>query len=284
VFCRLLVAAQAILLISGCAGLSGSPPTTFPSQAALSNNVIALTDNDIDAFHRATDKEEARNRFIEKRIAAIDTNFENFVRQVYGEDVISRVGVEWVAIGTATAGALIRDSTTQAVLAAITAALIGGKAAYDKNALFDRTVPALMAQMRASRLTVRAQILRNMQQEVQDYGLLQAQTDVAAYYNAGTIPGAIASVLESSGEQSRNALEEIRNLTRVTYGPDEVTEVLQRFWTPDGTNPDPQNQRRMEGWLEDKRIDAFLAFFLQGSEYAFARKEMAQDLGLIPRE
>jgi hypothetical protein len=57
-FLNLVVPAHAILFLSGCAGLSGSPPMTFPSEAVIANSVIALTDNDIDTFYRASARRE----------------------------------------------------------------------------------------------------------------------------------------------------------------------------------------------------------------------------------
>lgn len=276
------------MVLSGCASISGHPSTEFPEEEDLNKNIIALTNQELDTYFSTSSnpktQRDQRDLFMVKRMAAIDANFNNYIKQIYGEDVISTVGIEWIAIGTATAAALISNSTTQAILAGITGALIGSKAAFDKKALFDRTIIALLSQMTANRWIVRARILDGLKKPVNQYSLMQAHTDLQAYYRAGTIPGAINGILESSTNQAATAIEAIRNLSVVTYGPDEVSKVLRRFWKPDGINVDPENEKRIQAWLDKKRIITFITIFITGQEYGFARKAMAEDLGLIPRD
>src|SRR5437899_1909788 len=90
-------------------------------------------------------------------------------------------------------------------LAASSAGIIGVKGAIDADLFYQKTMPALVAQMDAQRRTVLANILQGLSQGLDLYPLQQGLRDVDSYYAAGTIPGAISGVVTDAGAKSEEA-------------------------------------------------------------------------------
>lgn len=107
-------------------------------------------------------------------------------------------------------------------LAAVAAGLTGAQAVYAKSALFDKTLPALMAQMQASRETVLVRIRQREGQEPDGYPLSRGRQDTSDYENAGSIPSAINSVTTSAGTQLKQATDNLNAVQVVTAAPIDV--------------------------------------------------------------
>jgi hypothetical protein len=63
-------------------------------------------------------------------------------------------------------------------------------------------------------------------------------------------------------------------------GGAEESEVLHRFWKPDGS-VDRDNERRLKNWLSVNGLDPqSITFFLRNQLFADARKRAVESLGL----
>jgi len=87
-----------------------------------------------------------RNNEIDKRLAVIDANFENFRIALSQENVKADFGVSLVEVGVGGAGALAAETASQ-ILSAVSGGLAGAQAAYSKAALYEKALSALLAQM-----------------------------------------------------------------------------------------------------------------------------------------
>jgi hypothetical protein len=121
-----------------------------------------------------------------------------------------------------TGAASISTGHAPQYLAAVAAGLVGGQAAFQKNALFDKTLPALMAQMAASRQTILVTIRKGEAQGTEDYPLDQGLNDINQYENAGTIPGAISGITSNAGAQLQQATDRLNSIQVVTAAPPEL--------------------------------------------------------------
>jgi hypothetical protein len=188
-------------VLSGCqASIEAYPERPYdaalPTPAPLDSVRVARE------FYQLPTEEQRRNyrnELIAERIAAINISYRLFEEQLFREGAVRNIATDWALLGLAGAGATIRSSGTQQILAAVLGGLVGARAAFDKNALFDRALPALVAKMEASRSSVEERLLNGMKLDANAYGLVEALSDLDTYYIAGTLPGAILNVAGDAG-------------------------------------------------------------------------------------
>jgi hypothetical protein len=138
----------------------------------------------------------------------IDINFSQFEKKLFQENREASFLTTIATLGLTTAGAM----TGTAVLSAISAGLIGTKAAFDSHVLLDRAILAIHTQMRAQRDVIAARLRSGMRQDVSAYPLALAITDIEAYYNAGTLLGAFVGITESAGVKAEKASTDLENV------------------------------------------------------------------------
>jgi hypothetical protein len=279
--------------LTGCATFQGAPANLPDSQNALER---------LDPYYAAVLKDyyvsggvpvSVRNRFIETRLAVIDAQYLAFKQGLYREGVSSNLAVDVATLGLSLAGTLAPAASTKGILAAISGGLIGTRAAAEKNLYFEKTMPALLAQMEALRKTVRVEILKRMQLSVEAYPLSQAEYDLQEYYTAGTIPGAIVGITMVSVQAENTAnhwlvkefetREAIRK--RLVAGGSEVTifveddssKVLEQFIKPGG-KISKDNARVLQSWLDTNHISSSALNFIYDINYAAERKEAIEFL------
>lgn len=120
-------------------------------------------------------------------------------------------------LGLNAAGALAGGSAN--ALAAASAGLVGGKAAFDKNVFFDKILPTLLANMVANRKEVLVTIRQGLSRDVKDYPLMLALNHLDTYYSAGTIPGTLTEIVETAGATAEKADADLKALLVVTAAP-----------------------------------------------------------------
>lgn len=126
-----------------------------------------------------------------------------------------------MVLGLNAAGTLAARGTANA-LAAGSAGLVGGKAAFDKNIFFDKTLPTLLANMVAKRKEVLVTIRQGLGTDVKDYPLMLALTHLDTYYDAGTIPGTLTAIAADAGATAKKADTDLKTLLVITAAPEEL--------------------------------------------------------------
>ncbi|MBV8402345.1 MAG: hypothetical protein JOZ17_27025, partial [Acetobacteraceae bacterium] len=218
-------------------------------------------------------RREFRDEIIAERIALINISYRLFEERLFQEGTVREISTDWALLGLAAAGATISSSTTQRILAAISGGLVGARAAFDKQALFDRTLPALVSQMEASRLRVELRLLEGMQQNTGAYGIVQALGDLDAYYAAGTLPGAIINVAGDAGI-TKARIEQQRAFSFASF--DEAANTLQQQITGPSGALDPARLRAMRNCFPVAGVasDVLNTDFLYGPEFAVERTKV----------
>ena len=180
----------ASIALVGCTGLEQFPETSKDYAADLPG-----LDPDYDKALKqiyadgvtADIQKRIRNQLIEQRMAVVDVHFRNFVTGLAKDNASVDFGVSVVGVGVGAAGSLVSETASQ-ILSAVSGGLEGTQAAYNKSALFDKTLPALVAQMRASRKAIASQIFQRWNLDIQKYPLWVARRDLEAYQFAGSLP------------------------------------------------------------------------------------------------
>jgi hypothetical protein len=98
----------------------------------------------------------------------------------------------------------------KSVLSAIASGTTGIKTSYLKNFYDQQTRAAVVQKMRALRATQLATIADDghMKAGPSNYGLEAGLSDLAAYYSAGTIIGALQGIAETAGADQAKAKDQ----------------------------------------------------------------------------
>jgi hypothetical protein len=98
---------------------------------------------------------------------------------------------------------------------------LGANTAINKDLYYQKTIPALLAQMEANRLKAKLHILQGLAQPDSKYSLMLAYTDLDSYKSAGSIPAAISSVTQDAANAKEKAENSVITFMRTS------TDILQ---------------------------------------------------------
>ena len=298
------VLALLLATLTGCAGIDSAPPR-FGTEANALKAADAYFDGILARYLAAQPQQqkEIRNGFIETRTALIDQGYAGFRQTLYTQRVGMNVGVDLATLGLNAVGAVTGSASAKTGLHALSGGLIGSKASIDKNVFFDRTMPALLAQMEAQRSALRLRMMGGMMVGPDRYPLMQARADLEEYYAAGTMVGAIGSITTQAMVEQKSQAD---NLTRrlpskavierrlaaqgfkvLTVVNDQPGFDLLSCWTVDDAAAEQANQSAIRDWWQKNQVPKFapdleIDFFIL-AEWAAKRKAAADDKALTDR-
>jgi hypothetical protein len=232
--------------LGGCAEISGYPTDPEDSDTVI-RNLQPYLDPAIDAeYNNATGeaRQAKRDIIVLSRMRAFNIQFDKYEKRLWGDGNSITLG------GDLTALALTGLATTASAVGAKTAfsaaatGVIGADAAINKDLYYQRTLPALIAQMEADRSRAQRAILLNLQKPDSVYPLAAAEIDLDALKKAGSMPAAIANVTQAASTEKRTQalkLEEVRSLAVST-----------------STSTSRLNQARLQAWMDNDTVDATL--------------------------
>jgi hypothetical protein len=274
---RILVIGLSVT-VTACASLDGYPKRLGDSEQYVAevNSFVSPT-----AIIQYNGDPNQRNNIVTARIYAIDVNYHNFVHALTSEQNVGSVGTDWIALALAGVGATTGSAATKAALAAASGGVIGARAAVSKDVFYNNTVPTLITQMEAQRKTILAQIYTGLMKSPTDYTIYQALADLDAYYNAGTLNGALVGLANSASANSQVGDGLIAASLTLHYSFDTPAQSLRKFWMPDGTTVNAQNAAAIRSWMSTNKLNtASIPAFIYGKEYASQRAKAVKDLKL----
>jgi hypothetical protein len=267
----------AAYFLAGCVSFSGYPERAVPQEQLIDDVKPVLSRDNIETCMDEETK-ACRNKIIAAGMLVVDTNFSLFEKALFKENRETSFAATVSTLGL-NAAAAVNPSAT---LSAISAGIIGTKAAFDKEVLLDRAILAIHSQMRAQRDRVAVRLRTGMTTDPEEYPLGMALTDLEAYYQAGTLLSAFIKITESAGVEAEKADRELQESLISKFVKDDPGDRLRKFWKPDGTNVDKANEQRMRDWLTENNIaEPSLTFLLRSEFYQIVRLKMAKDLGLL---
>lgn len=204
VICVLVVGTTA-----GCSTMRGTPVRYQTSAATIEK--IDLTADDL-ANLQAVGNERERNLYQNKAIAVIDLQFHQFVRDLAADRADSATAVAGTTLGASTAGAFVDSVKAKTNYALFAAGIVGAFGIVDKNYFYEKTVPALVAAMGASRAAVLVRMRSSQRELISSYDGTAALSDLEEYYAAGTLLAAISEITSKADADKKSALAEVRAL------------------------------------------------------------------------
>ena len=213
---KALHACAAFTVLSSCAMYRprNPIPTTYRSQilADVSNpnllqNYNAMPDGNGDQDPLTRRKLARRNQILQELITLVDQNYEQFENRYYGSDASVNFAGDVVNLGLTGVSSVTGTAHLKTVLSAIATGATGIKTSYLKNFYDQQTRSAVVEKMRALRAEELAtlQDANHMKAGVTQYSLEQGLSDIDAYYNKGTITGALQDIATKAGQQETDA-------------------------------------------------------------------------------
>jgi hypothetical protein len=199
-------------LVAGCSAVTGYPKNYQDTNAVivadspyLGANVMEKERSPSDQDRGGMSQQQYRDAVIYARIQVVDINYYNFESKLSGGFNSFDLGADLSTLVLNGLGATTGAAATKAALAAASAGVIGAKSAVNTDIFYQKTLPALIAQMRADRQTTLASITKGLGQPVASYPLDAALLEINDYYVKGTLPSAIAQVTAKAGAQLQQA-------------------------------------------------------------------------------
>jgi hypothetical protein len=210
-FVRGILICLAACSVAACASLSGFPDYPVNPEADL---FVLKTFFDpgriVHYLNFRGDRTSLRNEIIYGRIAAYDIEFAKFQQDIEKERALTDTTGDLTALLLSALGASLVSQATKTALAASVTAVTGAKASIDKNVFYDKTLPALFAQMDANRATAYLNIKTCVTKPDSGCPLTEAMVYLNAYRDAGSIPGALTAISQAAGVQKDLAVRMVR--------------------------------------------------------------------------
>lgn len=185
---------------------TGQLPLLVHSNFVVKGDQLVPTDGYVNLTAATSTKEERRNRIVYDMIYLINEYYDAYEMSWYATSVGTEGVADLLSLGTSLAGATTGDAGLKAMLAAITSGFTGTKMAVQKHVLQDQSITMIihtMRQARQDKLTdIRGKLVSGTNlTSVSVYPLQAAVVDVQEYFYAGTLLGAIQSILGKNTEK-----------------------------------------------------------------------------------
>jgi hypothetical protein len=182
-----------------------------------------------------------------------------------------------------TSAAAISTGGASQVLSGIATFIIGGREAFQKEVLAERTVIAIHTAMRAKRAQVALRLRGGLGQTLDQYPLALGLGDLNEYYSAGTVLGALVGITEAVGATAQKAEAELQ--TTFSFKLDASGQKFNQVVChsePECPNPDSSKFSNIrECWpTADVPKDTLMLDFIGQARFAKQRELVAQCMKL----
>ncbi|MCX5890946.1 MAG: hypothetical protein NTY36_16085 [Deltaproteobacteria bacterium] len=227
-----MVLATAISLLAGCATMryAGAPEPSFNINDDIKELSLCFEGSTSITKFYGNPSEQARDEFIVGRLTLMNLRYLKFIRNLTSERQLLDSATAITAMGLGLAGSMVPLAQTTKILASVSAGVAGTKEVIDKNYYFEKTIPALVAQMNAERQKALTPILEGMQKDIKQYPLGKAVVDLNNYYIAGTFAGAIQSIQVDAGKKEEEQKVVNRRLTMPTPEQKAAHTILKAYF------------------------------------------------------
>lgn len=257
----------------------------FKANDLVSDSLVLKTY--FDQYNALAASEPALRQFRDKviltRLVAYDFAFNEFKRDLNEERVGLAFGTDLATLVLGTLTTAIPAEAARTAFGATTTVISGGKASFDKQALFERTIPAIVSEMEGKRASVKADILVSMRQTADKYTLIEALDDLRKYEKAGSILDSIAGLTGNAAQRSEKAQQALEDI-KVSVGQFSAgssSRVQIEGWLSDGSDTvNPARMAKLSEWLSpyDLKGRAGVYRFLMFAQYEDLRQRALKEV------
>ncbi|MFZ1991427.1 MAG: hypothetical protein WAW96_16840 [Alphaproteobacteria bacterium] len=243
-------------IATGCAGMQGYPkdPESGSALTALQAKYFgpeseARYENlKPDAPNYEELRRAMRDDIVLGRMRAYDIEFSLFQRSLNSGGNYISVGSDLTALVLNGLGATTGNAATKSALSAASGGVIGAQGVVNKDLFYQKTVPAIIAQMEANRAKVKLAIFAGLKQPDAEYALKRADSDLSDLNDAGSLPNAVSNITQQSTQQKNDTQSLIEMYQSTTSIETETTTKLQSWLYPAG-NLDRSRFKTLQNWL-----------------------------------
>jgi hypothetical protein len=215
-----LLLAAGVLGVPACATISGfpKPAQNDDTEIAANQKYFALdvrsNEDDADNAKRGgLTRQQYRDAVVYGRLNVIDIRYFDFAKTLTGTNNGFSTGADLGVLMLNGFGATTGAAAAKAALAAASAGVVGAKATVNTDLFYQKTLPALIAQMNAGRQQQLVIIKTGLGKSVDLYPLGEALNDIQNYYVAGTLPNAVQQVTSNAGTALADATKQVKQIT-----------------------------------------------------------------------
>lgn len=155
----------------------------------------------------------ARNQLINELTLLINDNYAEYERSFYSNNAFANTASDLVVLGLSSAATVVGGEGVKTALAAAITGLSGAKMTVSKEFFAEQSRIALIAKMRALRMTKLAEIEENKKKPITEYPLSRALIDVQDFAEAGTLVSGLQGLVEQSSASLGKARDDLLRAT-----------------------------------------------------------------------
>ncbi len=223
------------LLLTGCNAIRGAPEPVIDTDQARRDLATYLSGDVLRKFYLANDAARDgmtrlawRDAVIAARVEIADQNYQAFKNELYAETAGVNLATDLAALGLTGAAAVASRVSAQA-LSVAAGGVIGAGTAFHRDALYQKTLPAIFAQMEASRTAALLRLRGGQLGDETRYPLSLALADLSAYERAGTLEGAIQVLTTTATNDAEANKDQLARITGLTVLPRDIQSRKQAF-------------------------------------------------------
>jgi hypothetical protein len=153
-----------------------------------------------------------RNQIAYRVMADIESSYGSFEMKLTTQRAGFETGSDTVQLGITAATAVIGVGDVKDILAASLLGFQGTRLSVDKNFFREKTTESIISQMRASRKTKQAELIKSLaNRSVADYPWDAVWIDLIDFYYAGTVPSALVEIASGTGTKADAATTTLKN-------------------------------------------------------------------------
>lgn len=204
-----------LVALSGCSSIAGGPEPVITANEEVSTLKPLFDSTNVSAYFYQRDQKERRvlrDQIISARLYAADVRFSEYTQSLTQELRSGAFGADLTSILLSGIASVSDPGQKTKIMAGLDTALKGGRQAFTKEILIDRTLPILITQMRSDRKVIATEIWNNLNKfDDRAYPLPLALSHLNEYYHAGTVVGALTSIGDNIASISIEKEQEVAN-------------------------------------------------------------------------
>lgn len=257
---RLALLMAAAILVVSCAPIRG-----YPTNFQDNDDTISRLKSSIEAarsqYDKTTDRAvltTLRNRVVFNEMQISEIYFTEFQSRLWTDNNIFSTGSDLMVLILTGLGATTGDAVTKSALSAASAGIVGARGAISKDIYYQRTLPAILAQMSANRDKVKASIIDSIDKhDDSTYPLGLAEMDLQALQRASGIVDAVQSITNSATINKDAAAAQVETARQGTFSKSISSQRIGAWigygidpTTGKSYSPNPTNLSALQKWVD----------------------------------
>lgn len=168
----------------------------------------------VDQYHKGPPEGQRafRDRVIDQRLLAVNARFYHFTKELREGKVGTGLGGDIIKLVLGAVGAVTGTAATKSILSAASGGVTGATASFDKHVFYEQALPALIAQMSASRDKIIKAVRDGQKKDVNEFSLGEGLELLQRLEQAGSIEYAIAKITEKATADANAANASVLNI------------------------------------------------------------------------